>query len=185
MLLTKKGMPFIYNGDELGMINVRIPRRQIRDRYGKMIWPFYKGRDQGRTPMQWNNETVGGFTSGEPWLPLHEDFRKVNVHSETNDEKSVLNAYRQLIALRKAIPALQCGEIEFEETGRNNILSYTRTLNDQQTLTILNFSSRKRRFPCAVKDGFRLVFSTHRNMIVKNGEFVLFPFEAMVFEKQK
>jgi len=183
MLLTLKGTPFIYYGDELGMTNAHIRRSQIRDRYGKMIWPFYKGRDQGRTPMQWNDETGGGFTSGEPWLPLHKDFRKVNVHSETNDENSVLNTYRRLIALRKATPALQCGEIEFEETGRNDILSYTRTLNDQQTLTVLNFSSRKRRFPCAVQKGFRLVFSTQRNMIAKNGEFVLFPFEAVVLVK--
>ena len=89
MLLTLKGTPFIYYGDELGMTNAHIRRSQIRDRYGKMIWPFYKGRDQGRTPMQWNDETGGGFTSGEPWLPLHKDFRKVNVHTETNDETCV------------------------------------------------------------------------------------------------
>jgi len=116
-------------------------------------------------------------------LPLHKDFRKVNVQTETTDENSILNAYRQLITLRKATPTLQCGEIDFTETGRNEILSFTRTLNDRQTLTILNFSSHKRRFPCMVQDGFWLAFSTHRNSVAENEEIVLYPFEAVVLVK--
>jgi alpha-glucosidase len=178
MLLTLKGTPFIYYGEELGMTNARIRRSQIRDRYGKMVWPFYKGRDQGRTPMQWNDSTGGGFTSGEPWLPLHKNFRKVNVESETADDNSVLNTYRRLIALRKATPTLQRGEIEFAETGEKGVLSYTRTLYDQQTITVLNFSSHKRKYQCLQKN-FKLLFSTHRTIADKGG-IVLYPFEAVV-----
>ena len=177
-LLTLKGTPFIYYGDELGMTNARIPRRKIRDRYGKMFFPFYKGRDPGRTPMQWNTATNAGFTDGEPWLPLHQDFRKVNVESETANENSVLNTYRKMIELRKTLPALQQGEIEFVETGRNGILSYTRTLDDQQIQIFLNFSSRKKKISCWTEND-RLLFSTHRKDVENEVNF-LFPFEAMV-----
>jgi alpha-glucosidase len=180
MLLTLKGTPFIYYGDELGMTNARIRRKQIRDRYGKMFFPFYKGRDPARTPMQWNDSAGGGFTSGEPWLPLHKDFRKINVEKETADENSVLNTYRRLIAIRKATPALQSGDIEFLDMGHNGILSFTRTLGDQQILTVLNFSSSKRKFSC-LRENYKLLFSTHRK-VVENGEIVLCPFEAAVFE---
>jgi alpha-glucosidase len=183
MLLTIKGTPFIYYGDELGMTNVPIRRRQIRDYYGKMIWPLYKGRDQGRTPMPWNDVEGGGFTSGKPWMPLHKDFHTINVESETADENSVLNAYRRLIALRKAMPTLQQGEITFTETGKNGILSYTRTLDDRQIRMILNFSSHKRCFRCAVQEKFRLIYSTHRNHISEDRKIELSPFEGIVIEK--
>ncbi len=179
LLLTLKGTPFIYYGDELGMINARIPRKQIRDRYGKMFWPLYKGRDQGRTPMQWNADTGGGFTDSEPWLALNKNYHTVNAESEIADENSVLNTYRRLITLRKAVPALQQGKIEFTETGQKGILSYTRTLDDQQTHVILNFNSHKRNFP-EISEGYTLVFSTHDNYTIGD-PLVLQPFEAVIY----
>jgi len=182
MLLTLKGTPFIYYGDELGMVNARIPRKQIRDRYGKMIWPVFMGRDRGRTPMQWNDSAGAGFTLGEPWLPLHKDFRKVNVECETADENSVWNTYRKMIELRKTLPALQQGEIEFIETGRNGILAYTRTLNDQQIRIALNFNSRKQKFSYFPRN-CKILFSTSRK-IVDNKDNMLLPFEAVVFTEQ-
>ena len=144
-----------------------------------MFFPFYRGRDAGRTPMQWNSGANAGFTVGEPWLPpLHKYYRDVNVESETADENSVLNAYRKMIELRKTLPALQQGEIQFVETGRNGILSYTRTLDGQEITVLLNFSSRKQKVSC-ISGNCKLLFSTHRR-VVGNGVNFLFPFEAMV-----
>jgi alpha-glucosidase len=179
LLLTLKGVPFIYYGDEIGMTNVHIPYRQINDQYGKMFWPLYNGRDPGRTPMQWDAGTAGGFTSGEPWLPLHKNYQHVNTENEAADENSVLNVYRRLIALRKEMTVLQQGGIEFTETGNNGILSYTRILGDQQIQVILNFSPRKRTIPGMPEDD-ELIFSTHRNSIDEGSKLVLQPFEAMV-----
>ncbi len=179
LLLTLKGTPFIYYGDELGMINVGIPRKQISDRYGKMFWPLYKGRDSGRTPMQWNADTGAGFTSGIPWLPLHKDYPDINIESETADENSVLNVYCRLITLRKKMPVLQQGEIKFTETGRKGILSYTRTLDSQQIQVIVNFNAQKRKLS-DIPERCKLVFSTHRNSIDDKGKIELQPFEGMV-----
>jgi len=183
MLLTLKGTPFIYYGDELGMTNARISRKQIRDPYGKKIWPIYRGgRDRGRTPMQWNDSESGGFTSGEPWLSLHRDFRKVNVENEIADEYSVWNTCRKMIELRKTLPSLQLGNIEFVETGHNGILAYTRTFDDQQVWIALNFSSRKQNLS-RFSQNCQLLFST-RPKIVDTGKNLLYPFEAVVFTKE-
>jgi len=179
MLLTLKGTPFIYYGDELGMVNAHISRKQIRDRYGKKLWPVFSGRDRGRTPMQWDGSVNGGFTSGEPWLPLHKDFRRVNVEYEKADDNSVWNVYRKMIELRKTQPALQQGEIEFIETGYKGVLAYSRTLDNQQIWIALNFSSRKQAFIKFPQNSI-ILFSTHRK-IAENNEKRLFPFEAIVF----
>jgi Glycosidases len=198
MLMTLRGTPFIYYGDEIGMTNAHIPRKQIRDRYGKTIWPFYKGRDQGRTPMQWSAEAGGGFTDGTPWLPLHKDYYKINVESEIADQNSVLNTYRKLIALRKSMPVLQQGDIQFTKTGRNGVLSYTRTLSSRQIHISLNFSTYKRNLCHSVPDGYRKIFSTHQGNIacdeneklqpdgsgtadIKKGNIILQPFEGIVW----
>jgi glycosidase len=86
-----------------------------------------------------------------------------------------------MIELRKTLPALQQCEIQFVETGRNGILSYTRTLDGQEITVLLNFSSRKQKVSC-ISGNCKLLFSTHRR-VVGNGVNFLFPFEAMVLEK--
>ncbi len=181
MLMTLKGTPFIYYGDEIGMTNVNIPRKQICDRYGKMFWPIYKGRDSGRTPMQWDAGLGGGFTAGEPWLPLNKDYQQVNVEDETADDNSVLNTYRQLITLRKEIPALRQGEIEFTRTGSKDILSYIRSIDDQQIQVVLNFSSCKCEFIGILPEGSQLIFSTHHKTVTNNEKIILQPFEASIW----
>ena len=142
------------------------------------MWPFFRGRDQGRTPMQWDDSAGGGFTCGEPWLPLHEDFQKVNVENEKVDDNSIWNTYRKMIELRKTLPALQQGKIEFTETGRNGVLAYIRTLDNQQIQITLNFSARKQKFPC-FHDNHKLLLSTCRKEPDKM-ENMLHPFEAVV-----
>jgi alpha-glucosidase len=146
MLLTLRGTPFLYYGEEIGMRDGKIARRQIVDPPGKRYWPLYKGRDACRTPLPWNDSPGAGFTSGKPWLPLNPDYRDVNVEAQRDDPNSVFSFYRSLIWLRKKTPALHSGDFRPlpKQTGR--ALVYLRETGTQRVLVTLNFSDS----PCDV-----------------------------------
>ena len=128
MLLTLKGTPFLYYGEEIGMTCVRIPRRRLRDPLGIRTWPFWRnGRDQERTPMQWDASPGAGFSSGEPWLPINPDWRSRNVAAQEGDPSSLLSWYRALGRLRKAEESLSRGSIEFLDL-RRDLLAYDRRI---------------------------------------------------------
>jgi alpha-glucosidase len=109
-LLTLRGTPFLYYGDELGMAEVDVPRERLRDPVGVRRWPRDPGRDRMRTPMQWSAADGAGFTEPgvEPWLPLG-DHGTRNVESQRNDPGSILSFTRELIALRRRLSELQTG----------------------------------------------------------------------------
>jgi alpha-glucosidase len=109
-LLTLRGTPFLYYGDELGMAEVDVPRERLRDPVGVRRWPQDPGRDRMRTPMQWSAADGAGFTEPgvEPWLPLG-DHGTRNVESQRNDPGSILSFTRELIALRRRLSELQTG----------------------------------------------------------------------------
>jgi alpha-glucosidase len=126
MLLTLKGTPFLYYGEEIGMHDVPIPRKNLQDPLGKRTWPLRFGRDPERTPMQWDDSPNAGFTTGTPWLPLADDAQSVNVASQRDDPASLLSFYRQLLRLRHEKEALHSGEIEFLLEGQGGCLAYKR-----------------------------------------------------------
>ncbi len=99
--MTLKGTPFIYYGDELGLHNIKIKRKDIRDKYGKMLWPLYCGRDGSRTPMLWDDKAHAGFSEKTPWLPVHKNYKHLNKKAQSARNNSVLNTYKTLIQLRK------------------------------------------------------------------------------------
>lgn len=103
LLLTLRGTPVLYYGDEIGLQDVALTEEQLRDPVGIRFWPAYPGRDGGRTPMQWSGQTGAGFTKpgGPTWLPLG-NYPDCNVEAQRSDERSVLHLTRDLIALRKA-----------------------------------------------------------------------------------
>jgi alpha-glucosidase len=140
LLLTLRGTPFIYYGEEIGMRNGRIPRSRIQDPFGKPYWPIYKGRDGERTPMQWSSEPQGGFTSREPWLPVNPDYRALNVAAQQDDPKSLLNWYRRLIAVRKREPALRAGSYRRLSEPRSQALCYLRETGGERVFVALNFA---------------------------------------------
>ena len=142
MLLTLRGTPFLYYGEEIGMRQGSIPRAEIQDPPGKRYWPLYKGRDGCRTPMQWSDQPNAGFTTGKPWLRVSPDYPRVNVAAESQDPNSVLNFYQRLIWLRKATPALQRGSYEALIERPVGQLAYVRQTEDQTVLVCLNFFSR-------------------------------------------
>ena len=125
LLLTLRGTPTLYYGDEIGMRDVEIPAHLVQDPFERNVPGRGLGRDPERAPMQWSSDTQAGFTRGEPWLPVASDYRDVNVAAQRDDAKSMLTLYRRLIALRRAEPALEVGRFELVET-QGEVLAYIR-----------------------------------------------------------
>lgn len=144
MLLTLKGTPFFYYGEEIGLRDIPIRRKKdVKDPLGKTFWPFFKGRDGCRAPMQWNNESHAGFSKSEPWLPVHANYPDRNVDQQLANPDSLLNFLKQIIQVRNSQPALQRGDfIPLVENPRH-FLAFMRTYKNDQVLVVLNFSSRK------------------------------------------
>jgi alpha-glucosidase len=138
LLLTLRGTPTMYYGDELGMHNVPIPPGRIQDPATK-AGPG-RGRDPERTPMQWDAGPNAGFTTADPWLPLAADYVTVNVAAERADSASMLSLYRRLIALRRAESALAIGSFR-GVPAKGDVLAYVREFADRRFLIILNLGS--------------------------------------------
>jgi alpha-glucosidase len=113
MLLCLRGTPVLYQGDEIGQTDATLVQEDLRDPLGVRFWPYYAGRDPGRTPMQWEDSPGGGFTRPDvrPWLPLS-DLTRQNVESQRADPNSMLTLARDLIALRRRSPDLTGGDYE-------------------------------------------------------------------------
>jgi len=142
LLLTQRGTPFLYYGEEIGMRDIRLKRSEILDPPGRRYWPFYKGRDGCRSPMQWDDTPQAGFSVAKPWLPIHPNYRWRNVAAQREDEASILQFTRRLIALRKEHLALRRGRFQVVSLPQRDGLAYLR-IHSQQTLLIgLNFSSQ-------------------------------------------
>ena len=143
LMLTLRGMPFIYYGDELGMEDVIIPAGKELDPWGKNMPGFKVGRDPERNPMQWNTRPNAGFTSGEPWLPVSTDYKEKNVETEYNDERSLFSLYKKLIHYHTSSPALLTGAYRALESGNENIFEFNRECASEKLLIALNFSDQE------------------------------------------
>jgi alpha-glucosidase len=137
LLLTLRGTPTMYYGDELGMLNVAIPPDRMQDPFERNVPGIGVGRDGARTPMQWNPTAGAGFTTGEPWLPLSDNDQTVNVEAESSDPLSLLTLYRKLLQLRATHEALALGAYEaVAMTG--DLLAYVRRSAREAFLIALN-----------------------------------------------
>ena len=183
-LLTIWGTPFLYYGEEIGLKNSRITRGDVMDTIGKMYWPIVKGRDGERNPMQWNDGPYAGFSPIKPWLPLNSDYTEVNVEAQMKDPSSVLNFYRQLISLRRARAPLLRGGFELLSSDKD-LVAYRRTYQNQLVYVILNFASGQRSHVNDSNKRWNVLLSTHRssNSIVDKGNFVVYPYEALILEE--
>ena len=133
LLLTLRGTPFIYYGEEIGMENVAVPESMLQDPARK----YARGRDPERTPMQWSRD--GSFTAGSPWLPYGDLSR--NVEDQRNDPASLLSLYRRLIWLRRGSDALRYGDYAAVDGLPPGVFAYTRSAGNERTLTIINFTN--------------------------------------------
>jgi alpha-glucosidase len=139
LLMTLRGTPTHYYGDELGLSDVAIPASLVQDPWEKNVPGLGLGRDPMRTPMPWEAGPQAGFTQGRPWLPLNPDWASRNVASASADPASDLRFYRQLFALRRAEPALQSGSIRLIEATDTHLI-YARETDMARLIVALNFS---------------------------------------------
>jgi alpha-glucosidase len=140
LLLTLRGTPTIYYGDELGMRNVDIPSERVQDPWEKNLPGRGLGRDPVRTPMQWDGSRNAGFSDVEPWLPLSPDCSRVNVRAQERDPASMLTLHRALLALRRREPALSVGDWAAVE-AEGSVLAFTRSHGGTRFLVALNLGS--------------------------------------------
>jgi alpha-glucosidase len=145
LLLTLRGTPFMYYGEEIGMRDIHLHRDEILDPPGKKYWPIYKGRDGCRSPMQWDDSTFAGFSNHKPWLPVHPDYLRRNVSSQQANPGSLHHFTKKLLALRKETPALCRGNFVPLPTSPG-MLAYLRRSEGQSVLAAMNFSERQVRF---------------------------------------
>jgi alpha-glucosidase len=161
LLLTLRGTPTIYYGDEIGMHDVPISSEAVQDPFEKNVPGLNLGRDSERTPMQWSDSANSGFTDGRPWLPIADDYKSVNVATELKLPNSILMLYRRLIELRRAEPALSIGEFAPLPAG-DNLFAYIRKVADRRLLIVLNLGAESLHYKIAdLKCTARLLLSSH------------------------
>ncbi|MFX1533711.1 MAG: alpha-amylase family glycosyl hydrolase [Promethearchaeota archaeon] len=159
MLLTLRGTPFIYYGEELGMCDVPIPADQMQDPWEKT--EPGKGRDPVRTPMQWSSAPNAGFSNVKPWLPVADDFDKFNVENEQKEPKSFLNLYQKLISLRKENLALSLGSYRSENDVPKDCFVYYRQYGKERFIIALNFTDKQQEITLPSLKGGYIILSTH------------------------
>jgi alpha-glucosidase len=137
LLLTLRGTPTIYYGEEIGMRNVQIPPQEIQDPAEKNEPGIGLGRDPERTPMPWDSSLSAGFTKARPWLPLGEDYATRNVANLSRQRDSILTLYQKLIRLRRSNEALVSGRLK-GVVANGNILRYERRDDGQHFAILLN-----------------------------------------------
>ena len=159
LILTARGVPFIYYGEEIGMQNITANTfDEMKDIQGKTYYQLARtagkspvealiegnknSRDKSRSPMQWDSSAYAGFTSVKPWIKINEDYTQVNVKEETDQKNSIWNTYKALLALRNKEKALQYGSYEKLERKNDRIL-FTRTFRNEKITVIINFGNEQ------------------------------------------
>jgi oligo-1,6-glucosidase/alpha-glucosidase len=143
LLLTLRGTPTLYQGDELGIGRVTIPPDRIRDPQDLRQPGLGLGRDHARTPMPWDTSANAGFSQSEPWLPLNEDWPTRNVAEQEKLSDSMLNLHRRLLALRREHAALSIGDLALLPSDEE-VLQYERRHGSERLLVALNFGTQPR-----------------------------------------
>lgn len=189
-----QGTPYIYQGEELGMTNVRFDliedyqdietvnmyqeKREAGVSHDDIMTKIYaKGRDNARTPMQWSAEPNGGFTTGTPWLKVNPNYKDINA-LQHKDPDSIYQYYKKLIGLRKNMDIITHGDFELLHREDPDVFAYTRTWNDEKLTVYCNFSSQPK--SVTLPEGKILI----GNYAPNNSKGLLQPYEAIVYYKQ-
>jgi oligo-1,6-glucosidase len=191
LLLSMRGTAFIFQGDEIGMTNTQLTSvSESKDIETQNGWreaqkkgmsesefikiANYSGRDNARTPMQWNSGSEAGFTEGTPWIPVNTNKDRINVAMQEADQLSILNYFRAMVSLRKAHPALTYGSYQPIEAANDKIFTYFRESEKEKYQIVLNFSNESSVFPFEMR-GEKLMGN------YKDRSEGLRPWEAVVF----
>lgn len=163
MYFMQKGTPFIYQGQEIGMKDVKFNNIEEYDDvrsinvYKEMIasgvskeealkYIWKTSRDNSRTPMQWDSSENAGFSKGKPWLGVNSNYKEINVEEQENDENSILNFYKKMIKIKKENKALIYGKCDLILEEDDEIYAYTRTLKDEKFIIIVNLTNNKSKY---------------------------------------
>lgn len=199
-----QGTPYIYQGEELGMTNVRFPTindyRDIetlnmynekisedKENLSQIMNSIYaKGRDNARTPMQWNSGPNAGFTSGTPWIKVNPNYQEINAEQQLVDDHSIFQYYKKLIQLRKQHEIVVYGTYDLILPEHSEIYAFTRTLGDEKLLIILNFSDGKPEFEWPQQLEYEkkelLISNYSIDQEDEQEAFKLLPYEARVYK---
>ncbi len=185
LLLTLRGTPTLYAGDEIGTPDVDVPAARRRDPAGLHIAAL--GRDSGRTPMAWDASPGAGFSTAPPerfWLPLHPDHEMLNVETQAADAGSLLTLYRRLAVLRRATPALHSGTFRALDSVPGSVFAYERTDGDSRALVLLNLSDAEALVPLPVGE-WNVAASTHGRSADPGGDVRLAANEGVVLTPRR
>lgn len=199
-LLSMRATPYIYNGDEIGMVNTNHTSiEKYQDVYTINYYNQLKAkgedhegflqshskisRDNGRTPMQWNDSAEAGFTTGKAWLEVNNNYKKLNIAEQENRHDSVLHYFRKMIQLRKSNLTLVYGGFDLIDENNKYIFAYTRSFGRQKLLVVLNFSQNEAFLNTEID-------LTHTNILISNYTIpsrnkLYAPFEAVIYEIEK
>ncbi|HEL1630869.1 glycoside hydrolase family 13 protein [Streptococcus suis] len=192
------GTPYIYQGEEIGMINTPITDIsqaddiETRRMYAERIENGFtkeelitsinaKGRDNARRPMQWTGAEGAGFSTGQAWLALGDTVKDINVEKALADKQSLFYTYQKLIALRKEYPCMSEGKYEVMETGNSSVMAYRKYDEQDDFIILVNFSSQEQAYTIAVEE-YSIFMNNYENKEAIN-KGMLRPFEAIVFKK--
>ncbi|MDX5584561.1 MAG: alpha-glucosidase [Aureibaculum sp.] len=189
---TMRGVPFTYQGEEIGMKNGEIPLTEAQDPLAAFWLKLPKwisentgiimNRDNCRTPMQWSNETAAGFSkTDDTWLPVQKDYRTINVEDQLQDQNSLLQTYKELLALRKRYPVLKNGALKFINHAAlpEDVLAYTRKNGDHNITVYLNYSEKGKILNTDFDGQEKVLFSKRAQIDGTNIE--LDPFGLLIF----
>ncbi len=198
LLHGMQGTPYIFEGEELGMTNVRYNIEDYRDVeiqnvYKERIAAGYdkedvmnsiyaKGRDNARTPMQWDDTENAGFTTGIPWIKVNDNYKTINAKSQVDDPDSIFNCYRKLVSFRKEYPVLVDGSFKLLLAEDENIFAYERKNADETLLVVCNFYGNTVKMPLTEEtEGMELLISNYKET---EDSSVLRPYEARMYYKK-
>ena len=197
MLYGMEGTPYIYQGEELGMTNIRLPIEEYDDIESRNLYAervsrgyrkedvmasiYARGRDNARTPMQWSAERYAGFSTVKPWLPVNPNYVEINAEAALADPDSIFYYYQKLIALRKHYSVFQDGTFALLESESAQLFVYVRETEDEQLLVVCNFTGETIPYQ-------RPAVFAQANLLLSNYETVteaLRPYEAQLFYQKR
>lgn len=197
-----RGTPYIYQGEEIGMTNAYFDTiSQYKDvesiNYHKILMDsglsdeeamkivMERSRDNGRTPMQWSDEINSGFSKGTPWIESIKNYKEINVKNQIDDEDSIFNYYRKLIALRKEHRVIALGKTIPLAENDKNVYMFKRVLENEELLVVTNFYNVE----CSIEldfeiEGYECILSNNGEKVTLEKNLKLQPYDALVFLKK-
>ena len=201
MYFMQQGTPFIYQGQEIGMTNVKfdsiydyndvkginiykekLAEGLTKEEALKYVWAV--SRDNSRTPMQWDDSINSGFTEGKPWINVNENYKNINVQAQLKDEKSILNFYKKMITIRKEYKTLIYGSYDLILDEDEKIYAYTRTMGNEKFIVIVNLSHDEAKYNYEEELNYEGLLLSNYNVDKHNTikEFILRTYEARLYK---